>query len=329
MAVRDYTREIIDTVSQYKPMPRKPIDWSSISNSLNGIQTNFRTQDLASALESGDQEAINKARAALDPTGYADLLEQQAQRAEDRKWALEDKANAFNQQKELLGMQLANSMALENMKNQNARNLAEFKAGLGIGGLNANPLDKKRIETIGKNMDANIASSQEKVDQYNRMEQLLNSPNVETGGAKGGFQEALPDWMLNKDTVELRALIKEIVPRMRPTGSGTTSDRDMKIFEQATVGLGKDKEANLNIVRGRKIVDENNIAKEELRYQWLNAGGDLGTFDKEWRNYLNKNPIFSNESGKLNTNRKNAYEWFSGDQSQETVSDNNDPLGLR
>lgn len=131
MAVRDYTREIIDTVSQYKPMPRKPIDWSSISNSLNGMQTNFKTQTLADALESGDENAIRQARAALDPTGYANLLEQQAQRAEERKWALEDKANAFNQQKELLGMQLANSMALENARNQNARNLAEFKAGLG------------------------------------------------------------------------------------------------------------------------------------------------------------------------------------------------------
>lgn len=126
MAVRDYTREIIDTVSQYKPMPRKPIDWSSISNSLNGMQTNFKTQALADALESGDQEAINKARAALDPTGFADLLEQQAQRAEDRAWEQEKLQKSFDLQKEL-----------SQMKYNQERNLAEFKAGLDNSGTTA------------------------------------------------------------------------------------------------------------------------------------------------------------------------------------------------
>lgn len=174
-----------------------------------------------------------------------------------------------------------------------------------------NPFDKKRMENIGKEMDKNIAASQSRVDDYNRMEQLLNDPEVVTGGVEGAFKESLPDFALNAKTAELRSIIKKIVPQMRPTGSGTTSDRDMKIFEQATVGLGKDKEANLNIVRGRKIVDENNIAKEELRYEWVNNGGNLGDFDRAWRQYLNANPIFENESGALNKNRQDAYSWFS------------------
>ena len=187
-----------------------------------------------------------------------------------------------------------------------------------------NPFDKKRMENIGKEMDKNIAASQSRVDDYNRMEQLLNDPEVVTGGAGGAFKESLPDFALDAKTAELRSIIKKIVPQMRPAGSGTTSDRDMKIFEQATVGLGKDKEANLNIVRGRKIVDENNIAKEELRYEWVNNGGNLGDFDKAWRQYLNANPIFENESGKLNKNRQDAYNWFSRGMQQpqtETVID--------
>ena len=114
---------------------------------------------------------------------------------------------------------------------------------------------------------------------------------------------------------------------MRPTGSGSTSDRDMAIFEQATVGLDKNKDANLNIVRGRRAVDENNISREELRADWVSQGGSLTEFDKQWRNYLNSNPIFSDESGRLNPNRVNAYDWFSGSQKQEknVVSD---PLGI-
>lgn len=331
--LKDYTDQIIKTASRYKPQAKQGIDWSSIADSLKSIDTSMKTQDLASALESGDQEAINKARSALDPTGYADLLEKQAQRAEDRQWALEDAERKQQNALELLAQQTKNAFALENLKNKNAQNLALFKAQNGIGteglvNINMNPLDKKRIETIGKKMDENIAASQSRLDDYGRMEQLLQSPNVSTGGVIGEAQNLLPDGLLNQDTVELRSLIKKIVPQMRPTGSGTTSDRDMKVFEQATVGLGKDKDANLNIVRGRKLVDENNIAKEELRYQWLNMGGNLGDFDKEWRNYLNKNPIFSNQNGKLNTSRKNAYEWFSGDRTSQQTTET-DPLGLR
>ncbi len=194
----------------------------------------------------------------------------------------------------------------------------------GVGQTNVtNPLDKKRIETIAKKMDENIETSQTRLDDYNRMEQLLNNPNVETGGIKGAIQEKLPDGMLNTETAELRSIIKKIVPQMRPAGSGTTSDRDMKIFEQATVGLGKDKQANLNIIKGRKIVDENNIAKEELRYEWLSMGGNLGDFDREWRKYLNANPIFENDNGQLNQKRKDPYEWFTSPrQSDENVSQN-------
>lgn len=328
--LRDYTQQIIGTASQFKPRSNA-VDWRSIGDSLKSMDTSFKAQDLASALESGDEEAINKAKAALDPAGYAKYLDDQAIRAENRAWALEDQATKQRNALDLLAQQQQNAFALENLRNQNAQNLALFKAqnGIGTGGfVGTNPLDKKRIETIGKNMDENIAASQSRLDDYGRMEQLLQSPNVETGGAKGELQNIVPDGFLNKETVELRSLIKKIVPQMRPTGSGTTSDRDMKVFEQATVGLGKDKDANLNIVRGRKIVDENNIAKEELRYQWLNMGGNLGDFDKEWRNYLNKNPIFSNQSGKLNANRKNAYEWFSGDRTTQETTES-DPLGLR
>lgn len=196
---------------------------------------------------------------------------------------------------------------------------------------NLNPFDKKRIENIAKDMDKNIAASQARVDDYSRMEQLLNDPEVATGGWKGAVNESLPDWALDEKTAELRSIIKKIVPQMRPAGSGTTSDRDMKVFEQATVGLGKDKQANLNIAKGRRLVDENNIAKEQLRYEWVNSGGNLGDFDTAWRQYLNANPIFASNDGKLNANRQDPFAWFSGSvrQNQSQTSTVSDPLGLR
>lgn len=314
MLNRDFTNSTLNIIRATKPNIEAPIqpDWQGVMNqALKDYNEGAYTKQM---IEEHPEDA-NKIRQ-MGGSAYADMLKADAERAEERQWALDDRQAQRDFQRDLLEAQFKNNMALEGIKNQNAKSLALFKAqnGIGTNGLvninMSNPLDKKRVETIGKNMDTNIENSQKSLDTYNRMEQLLNSPNVQTGGVKGAALDALPDWMLNKETAELRAKIKETVPQMRPKGSGSTSDKDMKIFEQATVGLGKDKEANLNIVRGRKIVDENDIAKEELRYEWLTNGGNLADFDKQWRKYINENPIFANENGKLNTNRKNPYDWF-------------------
>lgn len=267
---------------------------------------------LGQAIESGDENAINVAYGKLDPAGYVDYLNRV--KANREASYLE-----FERQKELL-----------DIRNQNAEGLARLKAELGLGGgvnVNINPFEKKRIENIAKKMDENISASQSRIDDYNRMEQLLNNENVKTGGVSGAIKKQLPTAFLNDETQELQSIINKIVPQMRPTGSGATSDRDMAIFEKATVGLDKNKDANLNIVRGRRAVDENAIAREELRADWVNQGGSLTDFDRVWRDYLNANPIFSNSNGELNSGRISAYDWFGGKRN-EPKKENKDPLGI-
>lgn len=312
---------------------------SGAEDLANAFLERGRRKGLASGLEqiqSGDWEGGVNTIAQTDPDTALGLA-QYKQEAADRIALQQVKDAARNQltpyQQEMLALKRQQLAQANNPDSDPTGNIkdVQFLVGQGYSPEEAtkmvfnkssvvNPFDKKRMENIGKEMDKNISASQSRVDDYNRMEQLLNDPEVVTGGAKGAFKESLPDFALDAKTAELRSIIKKIVPQMRPAGSGTTSDRDMKIFEQATVGLGKDKEANLNIVRGRKIVDENNIAKEELRYEWVNNGGNLGDFDKAWRQYLNANPIFENESGKLNKNRQDAYNWFSrGTQQPQTI----------
>ena len=297
-------------------------------------------QNLADAVESGDEAAINNAYAQLDPAGYVDYLNR-------IKANREASDLEFARKKELLDIQNQNAMGLERLKNalggtktsaarnyeylvsqgipeNEARNLSFSKGGVNV---NVNPFDKKRIETIAKNMDENISESQSRIDDYNRMEQLLNNQKVKTGGVSGAIKKKLPTALLNDETQELQSIINKIVPQMRPTGSGATSDRDMAIFEKATVGLDKNKEANLNIVRGRRAVDENAIAREELRADWVNQGGSLTDFDRVWRDYLNANPIFSNSNGELNSSRISAYDWFSGKRNQPK-QEKADPLGI-
>lgn len=269
-------------------------------------------QNLAEALAGGNEQEISNAYAQLNPTGYMDYL------------------NKIKANREAADLEFARQKELLDIQNQNAMGLARLKSSLGMTGgvnVNINPFDKKRIEKIASNIDENISASQSRIDDYNRMEQLLNNENVQTGGVSGAIKKSLPTAFLNDETQELQSIINKIVPQMRPTGSGSTSDKDMAIFEKATVGLDKNKEANLNIVRGRRAVDENAIAREEIRADWINQGGSLTDFDKQWRKYLNSNPIFSDESGKLNPNRLTAYEWFGGARNT-TKQEDSDPLGI-
>lgn len=269
-------------------------------------------QDLADAIKGGDETAINNAYAKLNPSGYVDYL------------------NKIKSNRDASDLEFARQKELLNIKNQNDMGLARLKAELGLGGgvnVNINPFEKKRIENIAKKMDENISASQSRIDDYNRMEQLLNSQNVQTGGVSGAIKKQLPTAFLNDETQELQSIINKIVPQMRPAGSGTTSDRDMAIFEKATVGLDKNKDANLSIIRGRRAADENAIAREELRADWVNQGGSLTDFDRVWRDYLNANPIFSNSNGELNSGRISAYDWFGGKRN-EPKKENTDPLGI-
>lgn len=316
---------------------------------LKGKQNAFDEQDrikglennLSEAIASGDENAINNAYAQLNPSGYMEYLNK-------IKANREASDLEFQRQKELLDIQNKNAMGLAKMRaslesqqmtsaarnyeyliskgvpEEEARKLSFAQGGVNV---NVNPFEKKRIENIAKNIDENISASQSRIDDYNRMEQLLNNENVSTGGVSGAIKKQLPTALLNDETQELQSIINKIVPQMRPAGSGSTSDKDMAIFEKATVGLDKNKDANLNIVRGRRAVDENAIAREELRADWINQGGSLTEFDKQWRNYLNSNPIFSDDSGKLNQNRINAYDWFGGKRNS-AKQENIDPLGI-
>lgn len=286
-------------------------------NNAEQDRMNVLSQNLANALESGDEKAINNAYYAYNPQGAVETLMK-------IKQAKEQSDLDFARQKELLGLQNKYALALQDAKNKGNNSLVNISMN--------NPFDKKRIEKIASNIDENIASSQSRIDDYNRMEQLLNSSNVSTGGVRGAIQKMAPTALLNDETQELQSIINKIVPQMRPSGSGSTSDRDMAIFEKATVGLDKSKDANLNIVRGRRAVDENAIAREELRADWINQGGSLTEFDKQWRNYLNSNPIFSDSDANLNKNRINAYDWFYGKRNNTTKekqqTQDNDPLGI-
>ena len=283
-------------------------DWGEV---LSKFLTDYKKQQgeeaLSEAIKAGDEEAMTAAAADLNPTEtYAYLQKIKQARA--------DADLEFERKKELLGLKNQYDNSDFEKRAALAEKLAQIKAGgNGLVNINMNnPFDKKRIETRAKNMDENIAKSQSLIDTYNKAEALLNKNSFDTGGISDVLAPITTRF--NKDAADFQAEVNKVVPSMRPSGSGSTSDRDMAIFEKATFGFGKPRETNLNIIKGRRAVEENNIAKEELFAQYITNGmGTPADFDSEWRKYLNANPIFGDDKGDtLNKNRVSAYDWFSG-----------------
>ncbi len=272
-------------------------DWGQI---MSKFLTDYKKQQgeeaLSEAIKAGDEEAMTAAAADLNPTGTYDYLQK------------------IKQAREMADYNHNLNMAMQDRRAELARELAQIRAnGNGLVNINMNnPFDKKRIETRAKNMDENIAKSQSLIDTYNKAEALLNKNSFDTGGISDVLAPITTRF--NKDAADFQAEVNKVVPSMRPSGSGSTSDRDMAIFEKATFGFGKPRETNLNIIKGRRAVEENNIAKEELFAQYITNGmGTPADFDSEWRKYLNANPIFGDDKGDtLNKNRVSAYDWFSG-----------------
>ena len=106
------------------------IDFNSAANNfLSGMNQGKKLSDFVKennaknayleALETGDQNAIDKAYASYDPMGYAKMVRDRE--ASDLQ---------YERNKELADIAFQRSMQLEGMRNANARSLAELKAGL-------------------------------------------------------------------------------------------------------------------------------------------------------------------------------------------------------
>ena len=162
-------------------------------NNAEQERMNVLSQNLANALESGDEKAINDAYYAYNPQGAVETLMK-------IKQAKEQSDLDFARQKELLGLQNKYALALQDAKNKGNNSLVNISMN--------NPFDKKRIETIASNIDENIATSRAKIDDYSRLEQLLQDEDVSTGGITGAIKENVPTAFLNEKEQEFKAIVK-------------------------------------------------------------------------------------------------------------------------
>lgn len=105
-----------------------------------------------------------------------------------------------------------------------------------------------------------------------------------------------------------------ITPNMRTPGSGSSSDFDAKMFQNANVSIDSPKKANDNIAKGAIEANKNLIAYNDFRGKFLRKYKFDGA-QSYWNEYLNDNPIFDQAKEKegtyaLNPNRMSPEEYF-------------------
>lgn len=115
------------------------------------------------------------------------------------------------------------------------------------------------------------------------------------------------------DAQTMDAITARITPQMRQPGSGATSDFDARMFQMATVSRTKNDEANAAIGNAVILQAENAMAREQFMRDYLSVNGHLDGADRQWKRYIDANPIFDPKSGnvpKLNPARVPYQQFF-------------------
>lgn len=129
-------------------------------------------------------------------------------------------------------------------------------------------------------------TSRELIPRLQTAQLLLQNPDFVTGPLTEKFLplKKLYNDLTGQDQTEVsgqelfQALANYTVPRMRPPGSGATSDFEANLFSTATIGLGKSKESNELLVATmiQQAKREQKLLKEKEKYFLKNKGNTVG-----------------------------------------------------
>ena len=111
---------------------------------------------------------------------------------------------------------------------------------------------KKRLEVLAKNKDTHLDNIGQSIPRIETAMNTLLSGEVETGliteftlPVKRFLAQAFGiDAAVITSLDDLQAISFYLAPKMRPVGSGSTSDMEFKAYQQAILDLGKTTEAN-------------------------------------------------------------------------------------
>jgi hypothetical protein len=145
---------------------------------------------------------------------------------------------------------------------------------------------------------ANADQARFRQSQLNRFKEL--NTTQKTGGALGfpliGQVLQMVQAPFDPELREMRALTSQIAPSMRAPGSGSSSDKDVEMFKEGTVGVDKPKETNDNLVTAANMMQQNNLDRPSFNDAYFQKFGTLNGMEQSWQKYLNENPIFDHSA---------------------------------
>jgi len=147
-------------------------------------------------------------------------------------------------------------------------------------------------------IDESLVNNREMMPRLKFLDMQLSDPQFETGVIQEAFLPFLNTMaslgLLSEDEKarvanmqSFQAMANFLVPRMRPAGSGSTSDFEANLFASATAGLGKDTESNRLIVKGM-IAMSDYYQRKGVLLKSLMTKNNNADFDKESYDYAIK-----------------------------------------
>jgi hypothetical protein len=156
-------------------------------------------------------------------------------------------------------------------------------------------------------MDQDAARAASMAQDMDRFLELQGTDGLTMQGPIAG--RVLP---LSDAAQEMDSITERITPKMREPGSGPMSDSDVRMFRISTVGRTKDAPVNKAIADGVKANAQIQQDRAQFMRDYLSVNGHLDGADRQWKRYLEANPIFDRNSRapKLNPTRVPYQQFF-------------------
>lgn len=161
---------IVNTMNQFKPQAVSGIDLAgaleNYNDAYNKAQDKQKQQDLADALIGGDEKQILAARAAYDPSGTVNYLDQQQRQQQARDWALADAERNHQWDMDKLERMNNNALGLAKAKAMLENNqmyggsVADLAAATGLPLTGIRKYDEALLAQAGKDTAAAIKGEQ-------------------------------------------------------------------------------------------------------------------------------------------------------------------------
>ena len=192
---------------------------------------------------------------------------------------------------------------------------------------------KKRLEILAKNKDTHLDNIGQSIPRIETAMNTLLSGQVETGliteftlPVKRFLAQAFGiDAAVITSLDDLQAISFYLAPKMRPVGSGSTSDMEFKAYQQAILDLGKTTEANYISLYAMKQMMKKGIELKFLEEELLQDFRITSTSDLNARLRSVDTGIFEKYTGDSES-QKDFDAWYNSLPNGAVIVNNGLPV---